>query len=127
MKTRSIIPKNAVLAEIEHNGHRVTAICEMGRTMNRTLRLRPLFVEVAHFDELAQVLRATMSNMELMSMERQVMETQPVSSEPAPLQITQSDAACIECGLHQAAIAEIGCPRSLDIPAPPNCLVRSGA
>jgi hypothetical protein len=115
MKTRSIIPKNAVLAEIEHKGFRVTAICEMGRTVNRTLRLRPLFVSLEDFDHLTEVMTVAISKSAEILDAPGVREHLKFAASATAGEVTDAtvhvDAACLECGLHRAALDEIGCPR----------------
>lgn len=125
-KLKTLVPADAVLAEVTIAGHTVTAICRMGKTLGRALKLEPLYVRAEDFERLARIDEvariAVDPNVRLPAVARTDMPTMP----PPPA--VDGAAVCLNCGIHKAALDELGgCPRAVAGVHPTDCLLAQEA
>jgi hypothetical protein len=114
-KPKSILSKDAALAEMNLFGRPATTIVELNRTVNRTLRIEIKYVSYDDFKVILETMAAEINRLH----EQPMLQHTP----SAPPQAIDIENACTQCGLHMAAINEIGCPKAtLPLDARPGCI-----
>lgn len=119
-KPKSILSKDAALAEMNLFGQPVTTIVELSRTVNRTLRIETKYVSYEGFLKIVETLAAEINRLNEQTTPQHTLQHTP--SAP-PQQAIDIENACTQCGLHMAAIHEIGCPKAtFPLDARPGCI-----
>lgn len=117
-KPKSILSKDAALAEMNLFGRPTTTIVELNRTVNRTLRIEIKYVAYDDFKAILDTMVAEINRLHEMGHSPQPAPAKPEPS--GPVDVTE---ACTQCGLHSAAIREIGCPMAtMPLDTRPGCI-----